>query len=148
MCLKQNASLYHARIGLDHEAESEEGWQAKLWMGNSYFPFLIFHLVIFVLSAVKWKYVCASSSLYKDSALVITRKQVSPLPVKQHSKFLILLIYSLWMIFSCHPEFLKGPTWLVKREDVLVRQLCSFQKKASLALILKISSRDDVRIQF
>lgn len=58
--------------------------------------------------------------LDQDSALAIIRKQVNPLPVKEHGKFLILLIYSLWM-FSCDPDFLKGPTWLGKREDVSIR---------------------------
>lgn len=66
---KQNASLLHARIGLDlEEAESEEGLQAKLWMGSSHFLFLIFQLVIFYLFSgftVKWKYVYASLSLIR-----------------------------------------------------------------------------------
>jgi len=67
MCLKQNASLLHAK-NLE-EAESEEGSQTKLWMEGSHFLFLIFQLVnffsLFSGSTEKWKYTHASSSLIR-----------------------------------------------------------------------------------
>jgi len=67
----------------------------------------------------------------------------TPLAVKQHCKFLILLIYALWM-FSCDPEFLE-PNLTGKREDVLIRWLYSFQRKASIKIKLQIISRGDLK---
>lgn len=51
-------------------------------------------------------------------------------------------------MFLSDPEFLNGPTWLGKREDILMRWIDSFQGKAGLQIKLHLISRGDLGSNF